>query len=256
MLVRLMKDKISALTAVCACEHIYGSKIVTCLKTYGLEDARHHFYLCMEEDEVTAALYSDGGVLTVATNGAVDPKDVEEAARLEGVGEIECERSLCLTLQKSMGGTTEGSWFMVYRGDPITMDASDMAPADLRNVLDVLQRSHEFYRTHYTFDTWSVDLQKKLDKGLIEVYQLERNGEVIGTGMIGSQDDECATVMSVAVVPEYRHRGLGTYITKFLTARIQQMGKTPRLMPGYDEVAELYRQVGYVECGEWGELYL
>lgn len=256
MLVRLSEEKISALTAVCACEHIYGSKIVTCLNTYGLEDARHHFYLCTAGDLVTAALYSDGAVLTVTTTGKVDPADVEEAARLEGVGEIECERSLCLELQKSMGGTTEGSWFMVYTGGPLEVDAPDMVPADLHDVLSVLQRSHEFYRTHYTFDTWSVDLRKKLDKGLIEVYQLERGGEVIGTGMIGSQDDECATVMSVAVVPEYRHQGLGGYITKFLTGRIQQMGKTPRLMPGYDAVAELYRQVGYVECGEWGELYL
>ena len=61
---------------------------------------------------------------------------------------------------------------------------------------------------------------------------------------------------AVAVVPEHRHKGLGAYITRFLVQRIQSMGKTPRLVSGYDEVAELYRQFGFAPCGRWGELYL
>ena len=61
---------------------------------------------------------------------------------------------------------------------------------------------------------------------------------------------------AVAVVPEHRHKGWGSYITRFLVQRIQAMGKTPRLVSGYDEVAELYRQIGFAPCGRWGELYL
>jgi len=28
------------------------------------------------------------------------------------------------------------------------------------------------------------------------------------------------------------------------------------LISGYDEVAELYKQIGFVSSGRWGELYL
>ena len=63
-------------------------------------------------------------------------------------------------------------------------------------------------------------------------------------------------IAAVAVVPEYRHRGLGSRISRFLVKRILEKGKTPRLISGYDEVAELYRQVGFETCGRWGELYL
>ena len=31
--------------------------------------------------------------------------------------------------------------------------------------------------------------------------------------------------------------------------RIREAGKTPRLVSGYDEVAELYRQIGFAPCG-------
>ena len=60
----------------------------------------------------------------------------------------------------------------------------------------------------------------------------------------------------MAVIPEFRHKGLGTRISRFLVKRILEKGKTPRLISGYDEVAELYRQVGFETYGRWGELYL
>ena len=95
-----------------------------------------------------------------------------------------------------------------------------------------------------------------LSRGLSELYQLEVDGAVIGTGSVASTDDECGVIGAVAVVPEHRHKGWGSYITRFLVQRIQATGKTPRLVSGYDEVAELYRQIGFAPCGRWGELYL
>ena len=90
----------------------------------------------------------------------------------------------------------------------------------------------------------------------MELYQLDVDGEIVGTGCIVSEDDECGVIAAVAVVPEFRHRGLGSRISRFLTQRILEKGKTPRLISGYDEVAELYKQVGFETCGRWGELYL
>ena len=145
---------------------------------------------------------------------------------------------------------------MVYRGDGVNDRFPDIGPGSLEASFAVLQRSHEYYRTHLRFDAWSADLRQKLDRGLMELYQLEAGGEVVGTGCIGSEDDECGVLAAVAVVPEFRHRGLGSRISRFLVKRILEKGKTPQLISGYDEVAELYRQVGFVPCGRWGELYL
>ena len=42
-----------------------------------------------------------------------------------------------------------------------------------------------------------------------------------------------------------------------LIGRAKQNGISGvRLISGYDEVAELYKQIGFVPCGRWGELYL
>lgn len=257
MLIKVRSHKqIPAFIKACRHERVYGSKALAALRAYGLEDPRAAFYVCIDGGEPTAALYLAGDVLTVSASPEADPIQLSKMIKQVGVHEVDTNWEQCAALQKLLGGTTDSSYYMVYTGGAIEETFSDMHPGELEMVFDVLQRSHEYYRTHLTFGVWSGDLKQKLDRGLMELYQLQVDGEVVGTGSIVSEDDDNGAIAAVAVVPECRHRGLGTYITRFLVQRLQEKGKTPRLISGYDEVAELYRRVGFESCGRWGELYL
>ena len=256
MLTRLTPDLIPAFTQACAHERVFGSRIMTALRTYGPEDARALFWLLLKDDSPAAALYLAGDVLSVSAAPEADPAPIAALVRQQAVHEVDTNWDQCAALQALLGGTTESSYYMVYRGDGVNDSFPDIGPGSLEASFAVLQRSHEYYRTHLRFDAWSADLRQKLDRGLMELYQLEVDGEVVGTGCIGSEDDKCGVLAAVAVVPEFRHRGLGSRISRFLVKRILEKGKTPRLISGYDEVAELYRQVGFEPCGRWGELYL
>lgn len=255
MLTPLTQDMVPAFTAACAHERVFGSKVLTALKAYGLNSSTARFFLAGEGD-ASAALYLAGGVLILSAADSFDMGLVAPLVQQEGIHEVDARFDQCAALQTLLGGALESSYYMVYRGGAVEGDFSDLTPGALPAVFDVLQRSHEYYRTHLTFETWAVDLKQKLERGLMELYQLERGGEVVGTGCIISEDEECGVIAAVAVVPECRHKGLGAHISRFLTKRILQKGKTPRLISGYDEVAELYRQVGFETCGRWGELYL
>lgn len=243
-------------TAACAHEHIFGSRALTALRAYGLGDPSVQFYLCRKGREPAAALYLADGVLTISSDERADPAPIADLIQRMQVHEVDTNWTQCQALQNLVGGTTESSYYMVYRGAPLQGSFPDIHPGDPCAVFDVLQRSHEYYRTHFVFDSWAADLNRRLSRGLSELYQLEVDGAVIGTGSVASTDDECGVIGAVAVVPEHRHKGWGSYITRFLVQRIQAMGKTPRLVSGYDEVAELYRQIGFAPCGRWGELYL
>lgn len=254
MLVSLTEAYMDAFVTACAYERVFGSKILTAVRAYGLEDRRARFWLLTEEGAPAAALYLAGEVLVISARPGAAAEPIAELVRQQGVREVDTNWDQCAALRKILGGTTESSYYMVYRGGKIVETFPDIAGGDLEAVFGVLQRSHEYYRTHLTFPVWSGDLRQK--RGLMELYQLELDGQVVGTGSIVSEDEECGAIAAVAVVPEYRHRGLGSRITRFLVKRIQEKGKTPRLIAGYDEVAELYRQVGFEPCGRWGELYL
>ena len=57
MLTRLTPDLIPAFTQACAHERVFGSRIMTALRTYGPEDARALFWLLLKDDSPAAALY-------------------------------------------------------------------------------------------------------------------------------------------------------------------------------------------------------
>ena len=256
MLTRLTSDLIPAFTQACAHERVFGSRIITALRTYGPEDARALFWLLLKDDSPAAALYLAGDVLSVSAAPEADPAPIAALVRQQAVHEVDTNWDQCAALQSLLGGTTDSSYYMVYQGAPVEEAFPDIVRGDPLAVFSVLQRSHEYYRTHLRFAPWAEDLGRRLDTGLAEVYQLELDGEVVATGSIASQDEECGVIAAVAVVPEYRLRGLGSRVSRFLVKRILELGKTPRLISGYDAVAELYRQVGFDTCGRWGELYL
>ena len=240
----------------CGYEHVFGSKILTACATYGLIHPDHHFWLAEREGEPVGALYLNGKVLIISADNRIKADEVAPFAREHGVTEIDCDWPLCQKLLDRLGGVTESSYYMVYRGVPVTETFDDIVPGDLNEVFSVLQQSHEYYRTHLQFEPWSSDLIRRMEHGFTEVYQLIADGKVVGTGSIISQDETCGAIAAVAVIPEYRHRGLGTRMSRFLVQRIQALGKTPRLISGYDAVAELYLKIGFAPCGRWGELYL
>lgn len=242
--------------AACAYERVFGSKILTALTAYGAGDPAHRFWVALDHGQPAGALYLSGGVLIVSADERINPDEVAALARTEQPSEIDSDWRLCEQLRDRLGGRAESSYYMVHRGAPEAEDFPDIAPADLPAVFDVLQRSHEYYRTHLRYEPWSADLRRRMACGFTEVYQLMADGQIVGTGSILSQDDRCGVIAAVAVVPEYRGRGLGSRMSRFLVQRIRALGKTPRLISGYDEVAELYRKIGFVPCGRWGELYL
>ena len=256
MLIPVTAVDLPDFTAACAHEHVFGSRMITALRAYGLGNPDVRFFLCRKGREPAAALHLAGGVLTIAADERADPAPIADLIRANEVHEVDTNWPQCTALQAMLGGVTESSYYMVYRGGLVEGTFDNMRPGDPRTVFEVLQRSHEYYRTHFVFAQWFSDWEQRLSRGLSEIYQLEHNGEVVGTGSILSSDDTCAVIGAVAVVPEHRHQGLGSYISRFLVQRIQTMGKTPRLISGYDEVAELYRQMGFAPCGRWGELYL
>ncbi|MEG2959154.1 MAG: GNAT family N-acetyltransferase [Oscillospiraceae bacterium] len=256
MLNKLTAEQIPSFNVACAYEHVFGSKIFTAQRAYGLNRQDAQFFLQTQGETPCAALYLSRGVLVVSATDDCDMAPIAALAKEAKVGEINATADQCETLKTLLGGETEQSYYMVYNGGPIPGNFDDIDKGDLMEVFGVLQASHEYYRTHFQCDTWSAELGEKLEKGLIELYQLSLDGQAVCTGSILSEDDECGVVCAVAVRPEYRHRGLGAHMSTFLTNRILEKGKTPRLNSGYDAVAELYRQVGYVTCGRWGELYL
>ena len=225
----------AAFLAACAAEHVRGARIVSALRVLGPEQGE--FYL---RDGM--AMYVEDGILLVAA-----PPEAELAPELLPPG---------LRLHARLGGALESSFFMKYTGGALRAEDPDAVPADPDTVFAILQGSHPYYREHLRYGPWLAMLTAQLRAGVTEAWQLRADGVWAGTGALSFRDDECCVLGEIAVLPEFRHRGLGSRITRYLTARSLALGKTPRLMAGYDAVAGMYQRLGFEPAGRWGELFL
>ena len=236
----------AAFLAACAAEHVRGARIVSALRVLGPEQGE--FYL---RDGM--AMYVEDGILLVAA-----PPEAELAPELlpPGLREIHGPEHLCRTLHARLGGTLDSSFFMKYIGGPLCAVDPDVVPADPETVFAILRGSHPYYREHLRYAPWLAMLTAQLRAGQTEAWQLRADGFWAGTGALRFRDDECCVLGEIAVLPEFRHRGLGSRITRYLTARSLALGRTPRLMAGYDAVAGMYQRLGFEPAGRWGELFL
>ena len=237
----------------CAVEHVMGSRAL-CAQQAGTAES---FFF---SGEIPAALSLAGNILTVVSPG-VPP--AEELARFvldhPEIDEVHASLSAAAAVRTRLGGTLESSWFMTCPSlrepppDPLVQFHPD---PPLEEVFSLLRASHPFYAVHLDWDRWSAELNLWQEKGLTALFGLYLGEHLAGTGRILSRDDQTGTVGAVAVLPADRGRGYGARLSAFLTRRIQAEGRRAVLMSGYDEVAALYRSIGYVEAGRWGELCL
>lgn len=243
----------------CGCEHVFGSRALASYRLYGLNDCRHSFFLSMDAfGKPDAALHLNEKVLSIITSGGPAVDELAAFVRAHGVLEIDTTYQQALALQKILGGEIESSYFMEYpaKRAPQLPDAKIIPTQDARAVYNVLCQSHEYYRDHLQYAPWAQDLEKRWKANEAVTVLLMQNGQEVATGSIISADAQAAALAAVAVLPECRGKGLGSAISAWLTAQVLSWGKRPVLISGYDEVAQLYRNLGYRETGRWGELYL
>lgn len=255
MIVPLTPENYPLFRQACTYERIFGSKCLCSSRIFGGAEG-WSFWLGLAGTHPACAMQLCGGVLSCSSDGTLPPQELADFMRARGVHELDSGEAECRAVQAILGGALDSSHYMYYDAADCPAPDLPIAPcADLHDAFTVLQRSHEFYRTHYRFAPWAAELRARIDAGTAELYTVALDGQIIGTGSIISRDDRVGVPAAIAVVPEYRHRGIGADISRFLTRRVLELGLQPALIAGYDEVMALYRLVGYTPGSRWGELY-
>lgn len=101
-----------------------------------------------------------------------------------------------------------------------------------------LQRQH--YRTYYPATEWGVLEDNGVPMGRL---YLERRGMTL-------------LVIDIALLPEWRGRGLGTALMEWVCAQARAAGKTVTVaVEKYNRAQTLYRRLGFREIADHGVLW-
>lgn len=254
---KLEFEEISAFENLCLELPAFGAKIAASVRCYGLNHPGYSFWLGYDGSRPVRAMELHSHVLVIVGNGQMDDAVLADFIRGQDVWEIQSSYDQVLALQAQLGGTTDSSWFMEYTGSlPKAPEADIQESSDYPRIFSLLQTCNPFYQVHYTYESWSEDTIHRANRRETIPYLMMLSGQAVATGSVGSIGKKYATVSSVSVLPEFRHRGFGTMFTNFLTREILSDGKIPCLIASSDSVCRLYRQCGFAETRRWGQLFL
>ena len=191
MVRELTRERTEDFQTACAYERVFGSEILTLLRVYGLEDDQVRFYLEEQEGRPAAAIALQDRALWVSVRPGTGVEDLAVLAQsIDGLLEVNGDLAIAQALQPILGGEIDSSVYMVYRGE--------MPPADpavrlgtREEVFDLLQRGHPYFRAHHAdFAPWAEEMARKQELGLAELFVMEAEGQLVGTGSIGAEDDD------------------------------------------------------------------
>lgn len=115
-------------------------------------------------------------------------------------------------------------------------------------LLDAHKVRHEVFIEEQGF---SMD-QDKTDSTAIHVVIYD-DGKPVATARTFPKEDEadCYTIGRVAVLKQYRGRGLGAMIMEKIEDEIRKRGISNAYLSSQDHAVEFYKSVGYTPYGDW-----
>jgi predicted GNAT family N-acyltransferase len=76
------------------------------------------------------------------------------------------------------------------------------------------------------------------------------NGQAVGTARIREIDSDTVKIERLAVLPNYRDRGIGKQLMRSALSIIAQWGKSLAIVHAQAYIAQLYQQLGFEISGE------
>ena len=105
------------------------------------------------------------------------------------------------------------------------------------------------------FDLWKLKMVRGVLKKQTSLFTLNENGEAVSSACIRGRTKDSGAVVSVATLPEFRHKGYASYLTALCTNMLIDEHKTPWLVPANPGVQKMYEKLGYKAAKTYYYLY-
>ncbi|MBE6757334.1 MAG: GNAT family N-acetyltransferase [Ruminococcaceae bacterium] len=146
---------------------------------------------------------------------------------------------------------TEATCGQVMRAQTITPcgDAVVSAPSQLYPLISAV-----FGEAVPPFDGWYADVHHRLRRERFHACAVCEGGEVLSCAMTVAECDAAVLLGAVATHPAARGRGLASACVTQLAHICRQSGKDVYISPKNAAAAELYSRLGFMVCGDWGQV--
>ncbi|XOQ43540.1 MAG: N-acetyltransferase domain-containing protein [Clostridium sp.] len=224
----------------------FGCKILSIAQAYGVGEPFAQFWV---QDGVSSLAKLDDAVILDALPNC-DGNELAEFLQMLDVKTVSCSEETAVRLQFPVDSCGE---IMMLRGTVDNKKNFDVVQnPGLREIYALLcaVRSETFIPPE--FEPFYMDMSYRTRHGAAMSVGIRYEGELAACAMCSSMTEHAAVISAVAVLPQYRRKGMGRFAVAALTSLLNR--EVVYVMRADGENEEFYRSLGFVPHGRWAQI--
>lgn len=235
-------------------ENPFACRIISLYNSYSPHLAFVDYWLISDENgNITGAAARNGSSFLLFLTDSTDLDEVSSFLRVSGAASILCDGKYKLNF--SSVRTSEG--VILSRNTlfvPIDNSLCIVQP-DIRDAYYLIVRCADENFTPPAFEDFYVDVNHKLRHQTMRMYGIREKNRLVAVAMTVAESKDGAVLGALACDPDFRNRGYGSALIKYISNLLISENKTVFLHRAQNANVSFYHKLGFTQSGEWQEYY-
>lgn len=226
----------------------YGCRIMSIYNTYNYNLPFVDFWVQFIEGKPVSLISRLESAFIMRLSEESDMDEISSFARVSGAGSVICDASFGLkcNLSKKSGP-------ILYSDKLFDISKSfEVYSPDTKEVYSVICKSASENFAVPSYESFMLDVNHKLNQRSIRMYAVKED-KAAACIMTLAESKDSAVLGALATDPDYRHKGYGAFLIKYINNVLVSEGKRVYLHRAPSENVAFYNKLGFKEYGKWAE---
>lgn len=232
----------------------FACRIISLYNSYSPDLAFVDYWLLQNDDgEFNGAIARNGSNFILFLTEHSDIDEVSSFMRVAGASAVICDGKYKLELNDCK--TLTGSVLVRDIAFEEEDNKLEFFKPDIKSVYNMIVKSADENFNPPPFDDFYVDVNHKLRHNTARLVGIFENGVCVASAMTVAESPDSAVLGAVSCDPDYRRRGFGSALIKYLTNLLVSENKSVYLHRAQNANVDFYKNLGFGEHGTWCEYY-
>lgn len=226
----------------------FGCRIKALYYTYDYSLAFVDFWAQLVDNTVTALIARMESTFILRLTDDADLEEVSAFMRVSGAENIICDGKYKLDcgMEKVSGPVFMSENIMLCE------NSFKVFTPHIKDVYNLISKCRGENFAVPSYESFALDVAHKLNKNTLRIYGLGES-KLVCCIMTLAETDNGAVLGALATDPDYRRKGYGAFLIRYINNRLVREEKKVFLHRAPDENVEFYNKLGFKEFGEWSE---
>lgn len=227
----------------------FGCRIKSLYNTYNQTLPFVDFWVEIREDKCVSLVARLESVFILRLTADSDIEEISSFLRVSGASSIICDGKyeLDVNLSRSDGP------ILVRNASFELSEKFDVITPSVKDVYFVIDKCRSDNFTVPSYEDFALDVTHKLNSKAVRMYGISNGIVLQACVMTLAESEDCAVLGALAVLPNFRTCGFGSYLIKYITNKLISENKSVYLHRAKTENMEFYKKSGFEEYGIWAE---